>query len=151
MARTTHTTPSPGGDTPAVLARRGILASLGVLAAGAADAAAGLSAPVEADAKLLTLCTELTRHQAETIGLEAPYYTVVAGPPEELHAMLDERDGRYHDLIEAIYVLPARTIEGLQAKARIVLALTDNKGRPLGPDDRVPWSLARDLLDSWIP
>jgi hypothetical protein len=116
-----------------------------------ATAAAGQAKAEELDGELLALCREFH----ETI----PVVTRLEDERDELpfnhpHEAALERQvwaivTRRLELREAITGTPARTPEGLMAKARVALWETCDGGPEAGPisgSHGVAWSLARDIL-----
>ena len=74
-------------------------------------------------------------------------------PERDLHPLAQrETDGveRIHELRELIADLPARTPEGLRAKAKVALVdMSEDGSGTLEPVDHqqwIGWSLARDVL-----
>ncbi len=134
--------------------RRGLLLSGAALAAagpGAAALADNLAArrgPTPSpDAELIQLSQRVVAGHAEMDRYSDQYG--VDKPPHIkacIYALVDE----CHDMSEQIGGMRATTMEGLQAKARALLAHTSKS--PDGgllwssPDELLAWSIARDLL-----
>jgi hypothetical protein len=149
-------------DTPS---RRGLIAegTAALLAAGAAPQAAGSpqtslwGAPAQAaageDAELLRLFAQWLplhqRYQAlsrQLWDLEDQHL-----PTEAIDAQFDGLVPRQHALAEAIAALHAATLEGLRAKATVLLSHSGYKADGTTPewethDELLGWSIARDLL-----
>lgn len=131
----------------ALTERRSILAGLGALAAAPAMAQPAAMNP---DAALLVMVAEI-----EAIDL-------IADPLWEEWGELTSREPRYHEvqsllkeprarrvaLVNAVELLPARTLAGIQAKARIAKRDCFILNRDDKPDeeDVMVYGLLRDLL-----
>ena len=119
-----------------------------------AAAAAGSAKAEELDGELLARCTEFQAVEAEmdhiweTLGDRL----MAERDAHPLAQRETEASGRYCELREIIADMPARTPEGLQAKARVVLSEfrgEDNSSDFPGqydPRGALALSLARDLI-----
>jgi hypothetical protein len=138
-------------DTPS---RRRLLTSAAAAAAAGttavlAPAAAAAAPDAGADAELLALCAECEAVNAAANALVEPYADVVGGGrPEEVAARVAGLMDRYHALVDRIFALPAATVAGAAATARLALDIMRCNvadGVP-DPDDRLPWAACRDLI-----
>ena len=113
-----------------------------------AATAAGADKAQELDGKLLALCDEFHANRTETDAIWKDNSPLDGGPAAARSEALSDR---YHELREELAELPAKTPEGIAAKARVIL--TEFQGE----DDANFWgqydargalalSLARDLL-----
>jgi hypothetical protein len=131
---------------------RRLLLGTAPAAAAVASVPAAIAAP-HPDAAIVRLVATLAAGQAEAFRLDAPYSDVVAAEiPQDVQARLDELSGQWHELRDQIGATQARTLEGLQAKARALMLLyvpgQETEADPLlmSDEDQLPWSLCRDLL-----
>jgi hypothetical protein len=123
-------------------------ASAAMLLMGATEAGAAKAA--ELDGELIALCAEVERLNTEEAGLiwaddaQNPRYKTL-GQPEAL-AALRAASARLQDVLEQIAAMPARTPEGLRAKAQAVHAfffgMPPEGGCPAGD---ALWSLVCDV------
>ena len=113
-----------------------------------AAAAAGSAKAEELDGELLALCREFHVNRQEIDAYWDIQPPAIGSPDaDRSRALVD----RYHCLREELAALPARTPEGLQAKARILLSEfegEDDENYPGQYDPRgaLALSLARDLI-----
>jgi hypothetical protein len=125
--------------------RRGILAGAGAAMVLPATTRAPAEAAASPDAALIAEVEEFLRVNdlwldalAESAGLDGEAYKAAERKADAI------RDcGGYSERLIAISEKAARTIEGLQAKARAALAHCDGDP-PFG--DEVAWSLLEDVL-----
>ena len=129
-------------EHPHSITRRGSLAASVAAALIGAPAAAKTAAGLDAD--LLRLCAELQAHQDESERQASLWYDVV-NIPEGVHQEMCARARVGHSIKIRLAAMPARTLEGLQAKARFLhehfeIHSSDH------PDDRLALSMCEDLL-----
>jgi hypothetical protein len=114
-----------------------------------AAAAAGHAKAQELDGELLALCDEFHANRVETdIIWEVDMPAVGSPEASRSEALVD----RYHELRAELAELPARTPEGIAAKARIILTEfagedeAENYPAQYDPRGALALSLARDIL-----
>jgi hypothetical protein len=83
-----------------------------------AAAAAGADKALELDGELLALCNEACDIHAGSIRIEDEYESCGLRIPFE--SVIWPRTSRWHELCAAIADTPARTPEGMRAKARVL-------------------------------
>jgi hypothetical protein len=123
--------------------RREIAALLTLAAPPVAPATASTPSP---DAELIALCAECLALEAAWEAMDAPWRATVEVPPPQIEAAIEANVTRQWEVVERIHTLPARTPEGLRAKAEAAwpgLCTKANGGPPMG--DRLVWSIVRDL------
>jgi hypothetical protein len=127
-----------------LLSRRVALTAVPILAAAAAPTAAAAAHP---DAELLRICRAIDALDAKSDALLDPWADVPGGPPDAVIDRLDAITGQYQKLLADLYVMPALTLDGVRAKARIAYRSLGSyaDGAP-EESDRLTWSLCRDLL-----
>ncbi len=137
--RTLARAPDPHQAPPVSAAvRRDLFGTVGALLLLSA-AEAGPAKAAELDGELLACCAEADRLEAQADVLTAGWPSSGQCPRwMEADRLMDEA----YDLRERATELPARTPEGLQAKARLVLARLDADGLA----GEIAQSLARDVL-----
>ncbi|MBX6745235.1 MAG: hypothetical protein IRY87_24635 [Acetobacteraceae bacterium] len=129
--------------------RRALLAAAAALPVAGIPAAATAASP---NAELLRLCAELEAVEAVRAPLEDEQSNTRCDDPRyrELEELLREPTARWRDLFDQITQTPARTLEGMQAKAKVVLEQWNfwADGSPMleDPHDGMVWSLLNDLL-----
>jgi hypothetical protein len=151
MAKHVNTTScSAPAKRPPKLARRDIAAG-GIAMLVLAAAAAGQAKAEELDGELLALCRESHETIPVVTRLEDERDQLPLNHPRE--AALEKQVWaivtRRFELREAITDTPARTPEGLRAKARVALwelCDGDPEEGPISGSNGVAWSLARDVL-----
>lgn len=143
---------APATNQPKTSRRQAVAAALGAVAL-AGIAAAGMAHPEQGrgddtdgpDAALLAIC-------AEYVDLDRQIIASFKGDPEgEINPPLRDRlDVRLSEVVEQIADLRATTIEGHQAKGRIVarhfISAGLDKEENGDRHDRMVWLLARDLV-----
>ena len=141
MSRRTLTrAPDPHAAPPVSIAtRRDVFGTMGALLLLTA-AEAGTTKAVELDGELLECCAEAAALEAHARALTKGIPSSGRSPEwEAADAMLEEA----YDLRERAIELPARTPEGLQAKAKVVAArINDDDPIVMG----MAFSIARDVL-----
>lgn len=130
--------------------RAGMVAAL--LAGFEPPDAAGAPSVADPDGLLVDLGRQLLGAIAEEERLVAPYYRLVRFTyPPDVGARLDALAARQEVLRQQIAALPATTLPGLQAKARVMMLWLAPDGEvPVDADDAdavLAWSLCRDLLE----
>ena len=128
--------------------RRAVLA-----AAAAAAALPALAAPagtqVSPDAELLRLLAEMDalQRQADPIFDRAWALPSSSAEGKELLARAYGLMDIWHERKRQVAALPARTTEGLRAKAKMAMTFVDlhADGTP-SEDDMITWSVLRDVL-----
>ena len=102
------------------------------------------------DAALLQLSDDLAKVRAEQDRLsdEADAFPVKDPRREALWRDVYQHTDRFHEILDQMRDTPALTVDGMRAKARVILNLAAPGGEvPAdGDDDRVAWSLAMDVL-----
>jgi hypothetical protein len=116
-----------------------------------AAAAAGQAKAEELDGELLALCREFHETIPVVTRLEDERDELPFNHPREaaIDRQLQAVVSRRWELREAITDTPARTPEGLAAKARVALwelCDGDPEAGPISGSNGVGWSLARDVL-----
>ena len=143
--------PDPHAAPPVGIAtRRDLFGTMGALLLLTA-AEAGPAKAAELDGDLLSLCDEAMAIEGESDRLWQACRDVVstrhspAWAAYEAHT--DATQAHLHDLLRQAAATPARTPEGLRAKARIALAVAPCEAHD-DPDpwERVTFSLCRDVL-----
>lgn len=116
----------------------------GITAGVAASVADYIPAEVEPDAALIAACHSALTAIEKQNALTAPFETLAPDHPHyRAHSsaayakVYEITSGEYYPAIERAADLPARTLTGLRAKARLVVDTED---------DRLALSLARDVL-----
>jgi hypothetical protein len=102
-----------------------------------AAAAAGSTKAAEWDGALLTLCNEACDIHAGSARIEDDYES--NGLPIPYETVIWPRTARWHDLCATIVDTPARTPEGMRAKARVLADV-------IALDEPMVASLCADLL-----
>lgn len=143
------TTTARGGESQAGASRRAILGAAAVLPLAALPAMPNDATLPEGDATLLRLGRALAAVEAKQDALEAAAEVLPIGSAgrEAGWRKIWALSADWHRLIDQITDTPARTEAGRQMKARILLRQVD-PGNECSPnvDDRIAWSLARDVL-----
>ncbi len=141
--------PDPNGAPPIPhAARRGLLggfASMLLLI----PSEAGASKAAELDGELIAACAEFGRlEDAYDVTCRAEDRTPDGPEKEALDAQLDVLGDQQLQLYAMLCGMPARTPEGLRAKAEAVLCWLQKApdGTPCNHGDQLTWSLVRDLL-----
>lgn len=98
------------------------------------------------DAKLIALCQKLVDREREHQAVCDPYWDQGKDPPAEVYEWMRESVSDFHDVRVEIGSIPATTVPGLLAKARMIVALSGPTGEHPRSDEYVAWSLARDML-----
>lgn len=104
------------------------------------------------DAELLRLCAELDAVEAERAPLEDEQSNTRYDNPRyhELGELLREPGARWASLFDRLTATPAHTLEGMQAKAKVLREQWNfwADGSPMleDPHDGMVWSLLGDLL-----
>ena len=127
----------------------GALVGLGAIGAGLKSCAPTPVHAATADAALLTLIAEAEAIDRENDALWDACADLPGTTPES-EAWLAHTDAtrpRWFKLVALIDATPARTREGLRAKARYTLATvpSDQRDSP-NPCDTLAWSVLRDVL-----
>jgi hypothetical protein len=122
--------------------RRSLFALAGATTAAAAMPGAANSAP-SVDAKLIELCRRYVANEAERDRLSEPYLDLVGGEPPEVTAAIQRLSDEVWDLRRRIIRIPARTPQGIRAKAEVVRS---HWGDDCPPDAWEAWSLVHDIL-----
>jgi hypothetical protein len=114
-----------------------------------AAAAAGTDKAQELDGELLGLCAEF-KAQEDELNRIGDVLADMPWPGRDAHPLAQkERDGvaRIHELRGLISDLPARTPEGIRAKAQAALIeFSPEDEWPVDNSYWIVWSLARDVL-----
>lgn len=147
MSQAVHTTTTSAAG---VVSRRRALAGTAALTTGMA-AGRGCAAAADAaeDAELLATVEALLAHQAEDDRLnDAAEATDDPAEAERIWATVRGRLDGYFALLDRAIALPARTPEGLRAKARLLVhrAQLDAQGGGLRHEDRLMLSVAGAIL-----
>jgi hypothetical protein len=124
-------------------------------------AAAGPAKADELDGELLDLCIEFQEKEAILRRLDNWFRFVDFDGPEHASqqqarsAELDAGNEEWHELLDEIIEIPARTPEGLRAKAAVLLPALNTFAvsewdakveEDATAHERLAWSLAQDLL-----
>lgn len=133
--------------------RAGMVAAL--LAGFEPPDAAGAPSVADPGALLIDLGQQLLEVIAEEERLVAPFYRLVRFTyPQDVAARLDALAEQQQALRQQLAALPATTLPGLQAKARVMMLwLAPDSEVPVDTDDAdavLAWSLCRDLLGAAI-
>jgi hypothetical protein len=149
LARRVPRAPDPAAPPPVSIAtRRDLFGTVGAMMLLTA-AEAGQAKAAELDGDLLALCAEAGELDKETDRLYDIFTEGVVGSPVEsaAYAQLHAVNGRWHETIRAIAAMPARTPEGLRAKAAMTLAAMPQEQK----DDPDPFVLvAMSLFDDML-
>ncbi|MDI3307686.1 MAG: hypothetical protein QJR07_11355 [Acetobacteraceae bacterium] len=149
MATHDHTTADPGGDPQCLPSRRALLAAAAALPVAGIPAARTAVSP---DAELLRLCAEMDEVRAVMDPLEIEYNDTRVSDPRyrELAELLREPTARWRALFDQVAQTPARTLGGMQAKAKVLRKQWNfwADGSPMheDPHDEMVWGLLNDLL-----
>ncbi|CAI9121337.1 hypothetical protein [Brytella acorum] len=133
----------------AMVSRRDALAGF-VALSGASIPSAPATASPEADRVLLDVVRRALHENALSDSLMAPWQDEGAGPePDAVWEASHRHAERFVRLRGEAATIPAMSLAGLRAKARLVLS--DLPDRPYGGvdaehSDAIVWSLCRDLL-----
>ena len=144
---TSTASPNCAAHNSATAPRRGLLAGLGALAAAPAAQAAVTANP---DAALLAMAAEMDAINLYADPLWDEWNDLPGGTPRhaEVLALLGEPQARRRALWNAIEVLPARTMAGVLAKARLAKRDCFIMGADGQPEDEdlLIYGLLADLL-----
>jgi hypothetical protein len=128
--------PPPAATLERAVTRRDLVAG-GIAMLVLAAAAAGVDKAQELDGELLALCNEACDIHAGSIRIEDEYEARGLRIPFE--TVIYPRTARWHDLCAEIAETPARTPEGIRAKARVLADV-------IALDEPMVASLCADLL-----
>jgi hypothetical protein len=100
----------------------------------------GQAKPEELDGELLAACATFQREEAYQ---RQQYARVIAGEISERDAdlLIEKRDEAYHAAADVICATPARTPEGLRAKAAAVVAFFSPDAPTISIMDDAMWSV----------
>jgi hypothetical protein len=130
--------------------RRGLIGGASMLILVAAEA--GVAKAEELDGQLLALCAEYHEKEDEFDRLSDVFDTLDHTDPEHrrIDGLFSPLVDRIHEIRDEVSDIPARTPEGLRAKAKVSLRDLAHGGNadkgPINHADRVVWSLCCDVV-----
>ena len=140
---TTAASPLPSTSRRRLLAGSGFataLAAIGLTASPAPSSAASLAPTIPTDnpdSALFAACSRCV----------AAWDAIVAMPPGQEDEVWEALAAEWHDAVDAVSLIPARTRIGCKAKARVLILEMDDSGADDGDRERrLAWRLAHDIL-----